>query len=326
MILKLGSRGPDVVALQTRLRAAGYDCGAADGDYGARTAAAVLRFQVDRPDIDDDGIAGPMTLGALDAAISPAPVHAPLSGVLCNALTWSAFEQLRDALVACPVRYGPGRGLWENGRYLVTYSPGRRVQIGDLKRWPNMLGKTFPSLHCTSLTNLVLSWLDRRNQDFTHAGNSISLFKLVTMTAAPRYIEDVGVVRGFGNICTAIEPDGSGARRTGFADTLDMRELFDRRDSLPTFMVFGQSTRRPSGWNLWHHTGVLAVREGKLFRFAADGFKGVGGYSGAPVSWSEITTKNVGLYAAAAYRVFGVSTADGTYGDTSRPIARVVFE
>lgn len=60
MILKQGASGPEVEQLQLKLKAAGYDPGDIDGGYGRRTSAAVLAFQSDRPDLDDDGAAGPM--------------------------------------------------------------------------------------------------------------------------------------------------------------------------------------------------------------------------------------------------------------------------
>jgi N-acetylmuramoyl-L-alanine amidase len=44
-LLKLGSTGPRVVALQQRLTALGYRPGAADGTFGNATASAVLAFQ-----------------------------------------------------------------------------------------------------------------------------------------------------------------------------------------------------------------------------------------------------------------------------------------
>lgn len=311
MILLLGSKGPDVVALQVKLRAAGYDCGAADGDYGPQTVAAVLRFQADRPDIDDDGVAGPMTLGALDAAVHPAPVAPATSIAPASDDTWSAFERFVGAITARPVRYGPGRGLWERDRFLVTYSPGRRVHIGDLNLWPNMRGETYPSLHCTSFCNLFLGWLLRRNADYTHAGNIPSLFDLVGQSGELHTIPGGGTYRGYGEACAPIAPDGGGEKRSGLHGVVDARELFDRRASLPSFVVFGQSTKRNGSWNLWHHTGVFAARGGSLYRIAADGFKGIGGYSGDGMRFTEITEKNVGALAAAAYRVYGVATTDG---------------
>src|SRR5581483_8930177 len=99
MILKQGMSGPDVEQLQLKLKAAGYDPGDIDGDYGKRTVAAVLAFQADRPDLDDDGVAGPMTLGALDAAVArkrpdPTPTSSTADVVACEASTWTAFQRL----------------------------------------------------------------------------------------------------------------------------------------------------------------------------------------------------------------------------------------
>lgn len=63
-VLRVGSRGNAVLALQVRLRVLGYDPGPADGVYGARTAGAVTRYQSDRG-LTPDGEAGPQTLGSL---------------------------------------------------------------------------------------------------------------------------------------------------------------------------------------------------------------------------------------------------------------------
>jgi len=43
--LKKGSKGTEVQQLQTMLKALGYDCGLADGAFGAKTDAAVRAFQ-----------------------------------------------------------------------------------------------------------------------------------------------------------------------------------------------------------------------------------------------------------------------------------------
>lgn len=62
--LKRGSTGDAVKALQTALNQMGYDCGAADGVFGARTAQAVKQFQSDH-ELTADGIVGPKTLNEL---------------------------------------------------------------------------------------------------------------------------------------------------------------------------------------------------------------------------------------------------------------------
>lgn len=330
MILRPGDKGPDVETLQLKLKACGYDPGAVDGDYGKRTTAAVLAFQADRPDIDDDGIAGPHTLGALDMAIAKLKADAdaakpPSDHVPCNDQTWLAFTTLVDAITKKPVRYGPGRGLWVDSKFVITYGAGKLG--GTVQQWPNVLGKPYPSFHCTSWCNFFLSWLCRRNQDFTHAGNIPSLFELLEGSPDVHQNPGAGPWRGFNDVCYRIPPDGSGAKRLGLQNVVDMREMYDRRDALPTFVVWGQSTKLSTGWNWWHHTGLLVVHDHRLYRLAADGSRGPSGYSARAMQWIEITPANIGNYANCAYRPYGVRAAtDGSYGDQSRSIASVTFE
>ena len=69
--LRRGSSGAEVKELQENLIKLGYDLGryGADGDYGAATQNAVRAFQK-KEDLDADGIAGPITLKAIDVAIA----------------------------------------------------------------------------------------------------------------------------------------------------------------------------------------------------------------------------------------------------------------
>jgi peptidoglycan hydrolase-like protein with peptidoglycan-binding domain len=327
MILKPGDKGLEVEQLQLKLKAAGYDPGEIDGDYGPKTTAAVLAFQVDRPDVDDDGLAGPQTMGSLNAAIlkmgtaSPTP---PSDIVPCDDATWTLFEALVNSITKRPVRYGPGRGLWVKDKFVITYGAGQLN--GTVKQWPNVLGKTYPAFHCTSWCNFFISWLCRRNQDYTHAGNIPAIWDLLLKTPDVHQNPGAGPYRGFGDVCYQIPPDGSAVKRSGIPKVMDVRELYDRRHDLPTFMLFGQSTRRVGGWNWWHHTGVYITRNGKLYRIAADGFKGTNGYSASPMKFTEITDKNLSDYANVVYRVYGVRTLDGSYGDKARPYATVDFE
>lgn len=62
--LRKGSRGDDVKKLQETLNALGYDCGAADGIFGAKTEIAVRSFQ-QANGLAADGIAGKNTLALL---------------------------------------------------------------------------------------------------------------------------------------------------------------------------------------------------------------------------------------------------------------------
>ncbi len=329
MILRPGDSGTDVEVLQLKLKAAGYDPGDVDGDYGKRTAAAVLAFQMDRPDVDDDGVAGPQTLGALDAAIAKRQsakdaASVPSSIVYCNDGTWNSFLALVKSITDKPVRYGPGRGLWVQGKFVITYGAGKMG--GTIREWPNVLNRTYPAFHCTSWCNFFMSWLCRRNEDFTHAGNIPSLFDLLEKSPDLHQNPGAGPWRGFGDVCYRIPPDGSGSKRLGISNVVDMRELYERRDTLPSFVVWGQSTKTSSGWNWWHHTGVLAVRDHRLYRIAADGSRSPSGYSATPMRWLEITPQNLDQFKNVALRPYGVSTKDGSYGDQNRPIAAVDFE
>lgn len=69
--LSQGSRGSKVTQLQKNLIALGYSCGSAgaDGSYGVGTASAVREFQT-KNGLSVDGIAGPLTQKAIDAAIA----------------------------------------------------------------------------------------------------------------------------------------------------------------------------------------------------------------------------------------------------------------
>lgn len=61
---KRGSRGEEVRNIQTRLIKWGYMTGSADGIYGAKTEAGVIKFQK-KHGLTPDGIAGPATLAKI---------------------------------------------------------------------------------------------------------------------------------------------------------------------------------------------------------------------------------------------------------------------
>jgi peptidoglycan hydrolase-like protein with peptidoglycan-binding domain len=69
--IKQGAKGPAVTKAQKALNDRGYNVGAADGLFGARTTRAVRRYQTDRKDepvapLAVDGIIGPKTWARLD--------------------------------------------------------------------------------------------------------------------------------------------------------------------------------------------------------------------------------------------------------------------
>ena len=50
--------GDDVKALQDALKAAGFDCGTSDGDFGIKTDQAVRALQTTKTNLAIDGVFG----------------------------------------------------------------------------------------------------------------------------------------------------------------------------------------------------------------------------------------------------------------------------
>ena len=69
VVMRQGSRGDNVKQLQEYLNKLGYDCGTADGVYGAKTTAAVKTFQSAHK-LTADGIAGDRTQAAIALEIA----------------------------------------------------------------------------------------------------------------------------------------------------------------------------------------------------------------------------------------------------------------
>ena len=59
-ILKRGSKGSDVIALQNRLTELGYNPGSVDGEFGPGTEEALIQFQ-QQNGLEPDGVAGAAT-------------------------------------------------------------------------------------------------------------------------------------------------------------------------------------------------------------------------------------------------------------------------
>lgn len=76
-ILKLGSTGPEVAALQQRLQQRGFDPGAINGQFGPSTESALKEFQ-QSVGLQADGVAGPNTIAALQMPSVPSNVTAEI--------------------------------------------------------------------------------------------------------------------------------------------------------------------------------------------------------------------------------------------------------
>src|SRR5207248_1827676 len=68
-VLNQGSSGPEVQDLQQKLKDLGFDPNGVEGNFGPGTKAAVIAVQQSQG-LQADGIAGPATMAALQAASS----------------------------------------------------------------------------------------------------------------------------------------------------------------------------------------------------------------------------------------------------------------
>jgi len=101
-VLKRGSKGPAVKALQEKLKQLGFDPKGVDGNFGGDTTAAVIAFQRSKG-LQANGLAGPKTMAALqlgDAAPS-APVSTPVA--TAGALNLAALAGLLPASVIAQI-------------------------------------------------------------------------------------------------------------------------------------------------------------------------------------------------------------------------------
>ena len=116
LVLKRGSRGSLVVALQNRLREAGYFRANTTGYYGSITERAVINYQRSR-NLLVDGIAGPQTLRSMD--LSDVGGEIPIIG---NGRVTASSLNLRQ---------GPGTS------YRVVTSIPRGTRVTLYERSPN---------------------------------------------------------------------------------------------------------------------------------------------------------------------------------------------
>ncbi len=65
LVLKKGSKGNEVKELQKFLKTAGYDVGTPDGSFGAKTKAAIIKFQIANK-LKGDGVVGPKVRALLN--------------------------------------------------------------------------------------------------------------------------------------------------------------------------------------------------------------------------------------------------------------------
>ncbi|MBI6874119.1 M14 family metallopeptidase [Clostridium aciditolerans] len=100
-ILKLGSRGTEVMKIQAVLKKIGYNPGPVDGVYGRMTEEAVRAFQRDNG-LTSDGIIGPATYNALEKFIVGYDTYTIKSGDTLYSIAAKYYTQLYKIIVANP--------------------------------------------------------------------------------------------------------------------------------------------------------------------------------------------------------------------------------
>ena len=156
-LLKRGRRGDDVKALQEALEKLGYSVGSygADGDFGADTENAVIKFQRDN-NLDDDGEVGPLTIDKINEKLNknssssqPKKEDQSTNPSSSNGLyrirkSWAnidsqigAFKSLDTAIKACN-NAGPGYSVFD-GTGKSVYSYGDNITPIPAKTYSDVM-------------------------------------------------------------------------------------------------------------------------------------------------------------------------------------------
>jgi hypothetical protein len=167
-VMRLGSRGWDVAALQYLLQRRGHGPGIADGIFGGLTQAAVMRAQ-SSAGISVDGLAGGQTIGALRGRGSSAPSGPgrflrPVPGPIGDRFGARRAGGRRHQGIDFPVGYGTRIGAAAAG---TTIFAGRNYGgYGNLVVVQHALGYTTWYAHMQTIT----SWVGERVSGGTRLG------------------------------------------------------------------------------------------------------------------------------------------------------------
>ncbi|WP_027624401.1 M14 family metallopeptidase [Clostridium lundense] len=100
-ILKLGSKGSDVMEIQSVLKKIGYDPGPVDGVYGAKTENAVRQFQKNNG-LNPDGVIGPDTYRILERLLIGYDTYTIRPGDTLYNIAKKYYTQVYKILIANP--------------------------------------------------------------------------------------------------------------------------------------------------------------------------------------------------------------------------------
>ncbi|WP_433373056.1 L,D-transpeptidase family protein [Actinoplanes sp. CA-142083] len=182
--LKIGSKGPQVLALQQRLTDLGYWNGKADSKFGGTTQQAVLAIQK-AAGIGRDGTVGPKTQKALDDGVRPKAKSKTGTGYLVEInLKKQLLMFVKDGAVVATLNTSTGSNEhyeYEGQTYLADtptghFKVGRQIDgvrhgpLGDLFRpkyfnggiavhgSPSIPG--YAASHgCARVSNAAINWI-----------------------------------------------------------------------------------------------------------------------------------------------------------------------
>lgn len=129
-LLKIGSKGSDVKALQNKLIELGYLSGKADGVYGSKTAAAVKAFQRDSK-LTADGVAGAKTISKLEGTSKTGTTTAATTTTTTTTTTSSTSTKISASSVQYSSWYDTVKAIAKKYPYatIYDYSTGISWQI-----------------------------------------------------------------------------------------------------------------------------------------------------------------------------------------------------
>jgi len=155
-MIRFRNRGWDVAALQFLLQRAGHGPGRADGVFGPLTGGAVRRAQR-AAGVAVDGVAGPVTIRSLRAAVVPAadPGHfaRPVSGPIGDGFGAPRGGGRRHEGLDFPVAYGTRVGAAGPGT--TIFAGYNNAGYGNLVVIQHPLGFTTWYAHLSSITSWV---------------------------------------------------------------------------------------------------------------------------------------------------------------------------
>lgn len=128
---KRGSRGQEVINIQKRLNNWGYNAGAVDGIYGAKTEAAVKRFQRNNG-LTPDGIAGPGTLAKIGLPTGSSSNNSNVN-LLARVVSGEARGEsyVGQVAIAAVVLNRVKHSSFPNSISGVIYQPGAFTAVSD---------------------------------------------------------------------------------------------------------------------------------------------------------------------------------------------------